>query len=77
MVDDRHPITAGIDDFRLRDEYYYRLKFAAEGTIVPLLQASIEDRPETVAWGFLRPGSGSSLSRLRVFGTCRLGPSST
>ncbi len=60
VVDRGHPVTAGIDDFRLRDEYYYRLKFATEGKIVPLLRASLEGRPETVAWGFERPDGGRS-----------------
>ncbi len=55
----RHPVTYGIDEvFRLDDEYYYRLKFAREGRVVPLLEADIEDRWETVAWAFERPDGG-------------------
>ena len=60
VVDRQHPITFGIDDFRLDDEYYYQLKFAKKGKIQPLLQATIEGKPETVAWAFERPDGGRS-----------------
>ena len=60
IADPSHPITRGIDDFRLDDEYYYRLKFAKTGTIRPLLKATIEGKPETVAWSFERPDGGRS-----------------
>ena len=56
----KHPITRGIDDFRLNDEYYYKLKFAKAGKIEPILQAAIEGKPETVAWAFERPDGGRS-----------------
>ena len=56
----RHPIARGIDDFRLDDEYYYRLKFAKQGTVTPVLAAVIDGRPETVAWTFERPDGGRS-----------------
>lgn len=55
-----HPVVRGLAPFRLRDEYYYRLKFAPEGTIVPILQVTLDGRPETVAWAFLRPDGGRS-----------------
>ena len=64
VVDRRHPITRGIGDFRLDDEYYYRLKFARRGTVQPLLQAIIDGKPETAAWAFERPDGG------RSFGFC-------
>jgi type 1 glutamine amidotransferase len=64
VVDRKHPITRGIEDFRLDDEYYYQLKFAKQGTVRPLLQATIEGKPETVAWAFERPDGG------RSFGFC-------
>jgi type 1 glutamine amidotransferase len=60
VVDRRHPITFGIRDFRLEDEYYYRLKFAKNGTIQPLIHAVIDGQPETVAWAFERPDGGRS-----------------
>ncbi len=55
----RHPITTGIKDFRIKDEFYYQLKFAKpEGSVQPLLQAKIEDKPYTVAWAWERPAGG-------------------
>jgi len=60
VVDERHPITRGVEDLLLRDEFYYRLKFARDGTIQPLVRVSIEGRPETVAWAYLRPDGGRS-----------------
>jgi hypothetical protein len=59
-----HPITRGLEDFRLADEYYYGLKFAEEGTITPLLAATINGGPETCAWAYERPDGG------RSFGFC-------
>jgi type 1 glutamine amidotransferase len=56
-----HAVTTGIDEvFRLEDEYYYRLKFASQGRLIPLWEAEIENRWETVAWAFERPGGGRS-----------------
>ncbi|MHC4179432.1 MAG: ThuA domain-containing protein [Planctomycetota bacterium] len=60
VVDPRHPITFGVQHFRLEDEYYYQLKFAKKGTVKPILQALIEGKPETVAWAFQRPDGGRS-----------------
>ncbi len=60
VVDRRHPITLGIEDFRLEDEYYYRLKFAKQGSVKPIIQAVIEGQPDTVAWAFERPDGGRS-----------------
>jgi hypothetical protein len=54
-----HPVTTGIKDFRVKDEFYYRLKFArAEGAVRPLLRADIDGAPEVVAWAFTRPEGG-------------------
>ena len=60
IADPRHPIAFGIDNFRLRDEYYFQLKFAKAGTIRPILQVAIDGRPETVAWAYERPDGGRS-----------------
>jgi type 1 glutamine amidotransferase len=60
VVDQHHPIMRGVDLLRLKDEFYYRLKFADKGRLTPLLQAKIEDRDETVAWAFERSGGGRS-----------------
>ena len=64
VVDRNHPITFGIDDCKLNDEYYYRLKFATVGKVVPLLEATIDGQAETAAWAFERPDGG------RSFGFC-------
>jgi len=61
-----HPIVRAIQGFRLKDEFYYRLKFASSGKVVPLLQARIEGQQETCAWAFERPGGG------RSFGFCAM-----
>src|SRR5262249_44662812 len=56
VADPRHPIAAGIDPFKVRDEFYYRLKFVkSEGTVRPVLRVPIDGRPETVAWSWERP----------------------
>jgi type 1 glutamine amidotransferase len=58
MVDKTHPIGNGIDDFKVRDEFYYRLKFAKD--VQPLLQVDIDGQAETVAWTWQRPDGGRS-----------------
>lgn len=59
-----HPITAGIEPFRIRDEFYYQLKFAKpaedEGRLVPLLEAAIDGEHYPVAWAYERPDGGRS-----------------
>jgi len=56
-----HPITRGVAGFAMQDEYYYRLKWAKEGKITPLLTATIEGEPnQAVAWAFERPDGGRS-----------------
>jgi hypothetical protein len=59
-VDRQHPILAGVEFSRLDDEYYYRLKFAKQGTLTPILRATIDGQPETIAWTFERPDGGRS-----------------
>jgi len=55
-----HPITDGLPPLTIRDEWYYRLKFAPEGTITPLWTTVIDDEPQTVAWAWNRPNGGRS-----------------
>jgi type 1 glutamine amidotransferase len=55
-----HPITTGLDDFELKDEYYYQLKRSPQGKVTPLLLVPIEDNAEMVAWAFERPDGGRS-----------------
>jgi type 1 glutamine amidotransferase len=57
-----HPISAGVDNFRLNDEYYYQLKWAKAGTITPILVGTVRDCPDqTIAWAFERPDGGRSV----------------
>jgi type 1 glutamine amidotransferase len=61
VTDPKHPIAAGIDNFPVRDEFYYQLKFVKpEGSIRPVLRAMIDGRAETIAWSWERPNGGRS-----------------
>jgi type 1 glutamine amidotransferase len=61
VLDRNHPITRGLNDFRLPDEWYYRLKLVPlPAHIDPLLAAQLEGKAETVAWAFSRPDGGRS-----------------
>jgi hypothetical protein len=56
-----HPITAGIGAFAVRDEFYYRLKFPEPPSgVQPLVQATIDKEPQTVAWAYERGDGGRS-----------------
>jgi hypothetical protein len=60
-VDRAHPIAAGLEPFRVRDEFYYQLKFVApRDAIRPIVEATIDGRAETVAWAYERPDGGRS-----------------
>jgi type 1 glutamine amidotransferase len=61
VADSEHPIARGIKDFKVRDEFYYRLKFVKpEGAVRPVLRVAVDGRPETVAWSWQRPDGGRS-----------------
>jgi hypothetical protein len=61
VADRAHPITRGIANSRVKDEFYYRLKFVqSPATIRPVLQAPIDGAIETVAWSWERPDGGRS-----------------
>jgi len=61
IADRNHPITSGIRNFHVRDEFYYRLNFIkAEKEVHPLVRVTIDDRPETVAWCWERLDHGRS-----------------
>lgn len=56
-----HPITRGIQDFAIHEEFYYELKFATGGNqMKPILQTEIDGSPQTVAWAWQRGDSGRS-----------------
>jgi hypothetical protein len=61
IVDAKQPVTLGVENFRVHEEFYYRLKFVQAVTKVqPVLQARLDGRQETVAWTWERPDSGRS-----------------
>jgi type 1 glutamine amidotransferase len=54
-----HPINTGIKDFKIKDEFYYKLKMAQPATgILPVLRVPIDGEKETVAWSWERPEGG-------------------
>ena len=67
-----HPITRGVKPFKMRDEWYYNMKFVPEmKNVTPILQAVPPDntrgtadakahpgRAEIVAWAYERPNGG-------------------
>ena len=56
-----HPVLNGIKPFEVKDEFYYKLKFAGGlPRITPLLKVPINGTPETVSWAWQRPGGGRS-----------------
>jgi hypothetical protein len=61
VADVDHPIAAGLRPFRIREEFYYRLKFVKSATpIRPVLRVKIDGEDETVAWSWERPDGGRS-----------------
>lgn len=60
-ADARHPILTGIGRFKVRDEFYYRLKFPApERKVTPILRVPIDGQDEVVAWAWDRADGGRS-----------------
>ncbi len=60
-----HPVLRGIRPIEVREEFYYRLKFAKSQTpasFSPLIKVSVkgEAQPQTVAWAWQRPDGGRS-----------------
>jgi type 1 glutamine amidotransferase len=57
-----HPVLAGIPDFRIKDEFYYRLDLLPKDApnFTPLLSAKIDGQDETVCWAWVRPDGGRS-----------------
>jgi len=60
VVDSNHPIAQGVDNLRIHDEFYFKLKFASQGKLQPILQVPIEGNLETVAWAYERRDGGRS-----------------
>ena len=58
---EKHPVAIGMSPFRIKDEFYYRLKFAKpEGSVKPVLSVKIDGEQEPVAWTWERPDGGRS-----------------
>jgi hypothetical protein len=55
-----HPITAGLADFRIREEFYYQLKLRPDAQLTPLLKAEIDGEQHMVSWAWERPDGGRS-----------------
>jgi hypothetical protein len=59
LADRGHPIARGIaEKFRIKDEFYYRLKVVKHDGLKPVLRAAIDGKEEMVAWSWQRPGGG-------------------
>ncbi len=59
--DPKNPVAAGLSPFRVKDEFYYRLKFVRpEGSVKPVLSARIDGADHPVAWTWERPDGGRS-----------------
>jgi type 1 glutamine amidotransferase len=57
-----HPINVGVKDFKIKDEFYYKLKMVEPATgIRPVLRVPIDGEKETVAWSWDRPEGGRTL----------------
>lgn len=58
---EEHPLASGIPaKFKVKDEFYYRLKVVKADGLKPILRASIEGKEEMVSWAWQRPGGGRS-----------------
>ena len=61
VVDPKHPITTGINDFTVKEEFYYKLKLPkGDHAVKPVLLAEIDGGKEMVAWSWERPDGGRS-----------------
>ncbi|MGH7134167.1 MAG: ThuA domain-containing protein, partial [Pirellulales bacterium] len=55
-----HPVLTAVGPLKVRDEFYYRLKFAQSPQVQPLITVPIDGRDETVAWAWQRADGGRS-----------------
>jgi type 1 glutamine amidotransferase len=53
-----HPVCRGLSDFKLKDEFYIKLRFEAGAK--PVFKAKIDSVDHTVGWVFERGGNGRS-----------------
>lgn len=55
-----HAATRGLQEFTIKDEFYFALKRDPNQDLKPLLTARIDDRDEMVAWAWERKDGGRS-----------------
>ena len=56
-----HPVTRGITNFSIHEEFYYELKLVpASNQFKPILQTDIDGATQTVAWAWQRGDSERS-----------------
>jgi hypothetical protein len=56
-----HPTTAGVADFKIKEEFYYELKRQPDAQdFTPLLAAEIDGGEHMVSWAWSRPDGGRS-----------------
>ncbi len=62
VLEPKHPVVAGIANFRINDEFYYRLELLPKDTtgFVPLLSALVDGNEEPVCWAWERQDGGRS-----------------
>jgi type 1 glutamine amidotransferase len=61
VADPKHEIATSVGGFKVKEEFYYQLKFVKpEGSVKPVLQAKIDGDWHTVAWAWERPDGGRS-----------------
>jgi type 1 glutamine amidotransferase len=61
MPAEKHPVANGLSTFRIKDEFYYKLKLVKpEGSVKPVLTAKIDGEQQPVAWTWDRPDGGRS-----------------
>ncbi len=59
IAEKRHPIQFGLDTFKVRDEFYYKLKIANDDWW-PVLHVNIDGQPQVVSWAYSRKDGGRS-----------------
>jgi type 1 glutamine amidotransferase len=61
LAEANHPILRGLHDFRIKDEFYYRLDLVPPSPqFHPLLKTNLDGNDETVCWAWERPDGGRS-----------------
>jgi hypothetical protein len=63
LAETNHPIVRGLHDFRIKDEFYYRLDLVPPSPqFHPLLKTNLDGNDETICWAWERPDGGRSFA---------------